>query len=731
MQKYIVLYGRKLPVTLEAPVKPSTLTGKAPNEAEGTKKPLKMSGVLSIKDTTEAAAPSSALPANVYEVKAETVEALVTAVSTVYDLIGLDIKQIVIVSSPQRKDEVKKALLSLNINYTKQRKAGLYVTFEHLQTKEDLEALHEIKATTFFAEDIVTEFASTYDLAATSGEREAAVDCLKAELEDLAFRTGSDYSAEAEIVKGFEAALRLLPEDKQKAVTFTTKQLLSYLHSRKEREAEAARKEDFLNFAKYGVTDIAKKDNVAELRKAMQEHLDAYRSTGFDEELFEDFVTPSSPEDFEASMKGKEGLKTGLTLLADGEALEVEIPEGVSLLCGARKHGKTTLLLNILLNEAKKNVADYKAGRTAELRRVLFYSYEVPKKRVWEALLSIFVNDEAISSNTRKSIAGFFNGQGAKYFATKEGEHNSKAFDNFLKAYNAFFVDYIKSGAVIVIDNNYKVERLISSMQALTAAYEVSLIGIDYIQEIYSEAKAKAQRTEELKYIGTKLREFANPLSLPILCAAQFNRINSFLDVTTNNIGEAGDLERNAMQILGIYNLKELTASIDELNITEILRTSILYGVEPTALLRSSVNTKGKRQWNLKPVYGKLYIKLMASRVDVAPAEVVVDFKGTTGFIDIEGSSEVVNKAKNFPPDLKEEIEKAKAAIEEEEGREAAAATVRKIQETGERAKKEAAGKAAAKEEERLKKKGLYGKQSSLIDEEDEEEETTKEKLPF
>ena len=67
--------------------------------------------------------------------------------------------------------------------------------------------------------------------------------------------------------------------------------------------------------------------------------------------------------------------------------------------------------------------------------------------------------------------------------------------------------------------------------------------------------KKTIQRQEELKQICLMLKDCAVDTGLPVLLAAQFNRtVAAEADLSPTAIGEAGDIERAANMVIGLWN---------------------------------------------------------------------------------------------------------------------------------------------------------------------------------
>ena len=390
------------------------------------------------------------------------------------------------------------------------------------------------------------------------------------------------------------------------------------------------------------------------------------------------FATPSSVAEIEAGLRDVlPGVSTGLYMLtAEDEVKEVTLKEGVSLLVGARKHGKTTALCNIVLNAAEANVAAYKEDPLSDLKKVYLFTYEVRPNRITRDLLAIYLRKHA-PTNAEKALD--YREIVANYYDRGTLPADKIAAGRFKEAKDRFFKDVIQTGALSVVDLGRKdVEAVVDALTSLIKAGErIGLIGLDYIQKLTTEAKAKATRPEALKYIGEVLTDFGVENKIPILCAAQFNRISNLLQVDTTNIGEAGDLERNAVDVLALFNLKELrplTGSRAESTQAYGLhvRTLTKFGIPeegftedvPTGEVYKAGDLKGQpiTGKNLKPLPGKMYLALLASRYGDFPAEIITDFEGGSGYLDIANTTYYAGDAKKRADFWREKKEAARMA---------------------------------------------------------------------
>ena len=320
----------------------------------------------------------------------------------------------------------------------------------------------------------------------------------------------------------------------------------------------------------------------------------------------------------------QEGIPTGY-IFKDGLKEErLTLNSGLTFVCGYRGHGKTTFLNNIALNEVKRNL-DLGNGKS-----VLYFSYEVDKRRLILDLLNTYVNDPDISANPANTILSYFKtkkgDRADRYFQKDESKGDTETgekwhYKNFLEKKDEFFNDYLASGALVVVDETYKVETLLDAIKYYISSRNVSIVCIDYAQLIYSEEFSR-QRTEEIKKVVNDIKDFANKQGIPFVLAAQFNRnVYSPATVDTTNIGEGGDFERIADTCIGLFNLKELkpTPSDKEDNEAKAIISRLK--------LRSYSNKKGEL---IEPIPNKLFVRLMKRRYGYFPIDTVLDWEGKT-----------------------------------------------------------------------------------------------------
>jgi replicative DNA helicase len=257
--------------------------------------------------------------------------------------------------------------------------------------------------------------------------------------------------------------------------------------------------------------------------------------------VFNNLLKPIIEEEVKQRQALKpEGVNSGYKI--NGE--EIIIPAGaISVIAGATSHGKTALLINLALNI----VQDTKEGE------VHFFSYEEDSDSILINTLNTYINEEDLSINNRKSIRSYYKTKSTEYI-----KQNKR--DIFLQKKDRFFKELIGTRKLNIHYSDYNSETLIDAIRYLYKHSKPKAILIDYIQLLnLPEGKYKTySRQEEIKQICIALKD------LSIETGLQFNReVVNHLKVHATNIGEAGDIERIANLIVGIWNCNKTPIGTD------------------------------------------------------------------------------------------------------------------------------------------------------------------------
>mgnify|MGYP001369222860 CR=1 FL=1 len=230
--------------------------------------------------------------------------------------------------------------------------------------------------------------------------------------------------------------------------------------------------------------------------------------------------------------QARPGLKTGYKALDD---IPIRIPqEAITIIAGRPSHGKTTLLMNLLLNMAG----------TYPDRAFFFFSYEESRKSIGLKLLNILSGE-------------ILDRQGG-------GADNLTQIEAYLKADNITrprleagqnkYKELTESRRLFVIDEPYFVDGLADTLAWLRARYDIGAVFIDYIQKIKIKGNYQSRQID-LQKISERILEAAKGLSIPIILGSQLGRDKERTNkVRMDNQRESGDIEQDANLILGLLN---------------------------------------------------------------------------------------------------------------------------------------------------------------------------------
>ena len=170
----------------------------------------------------------------------------------------------------------------------------------------------------------------------------------------------------------------------------------------------------------------------------------------------------------------KEGVPTGFKFEQGNHSEALTLNSGLTFICGYKGHGKTSFLNNIAINEARRNL------QLGNGKSVLYFSYEVDKKRLIADLLNTFVNDKNISRDPIDTILSYFRGEGSRYFKNQKREEDGLThFQHFEKRKNVFLKEYLSTGAITIVGENYKVEKLLGAIKYYLSIRKVSIVCIE------------------------------------------------------------------------------------------------------------------------------------------------------------------------------------------------------------------------------------------------------------
>lgn len=380
---------------------------------------------------------------------------------------------------------------------------------------------------------------------------------------------------------------------------------------------EAGQRAQKARVASTKIQDQLRAGNVTEALKIMRDTVTELDVEERATEFSKVFAPPTSTDYKQLFARVKDGVPTGYTFRkysGDFNEVELKLNPGLTFICAYRGHGKTAFLNNIAVNVARMNVTEGLGGK------ILYFSYEIDKARLISSLLNVFTNDPEASRNPATSIVSYLKGKGDYFERTRRADGLTHR-QYFEKKEQEFRTKYLYTGAITIVEENYKIEKLIMAIRYyLKQEPNVTCILIDYAQLLYSEEYSRL-RTEEIKKVVNDLKNLANKEQIPIVLAAQFNRdVFSPASVDTTNIGEGGDFERIADTVIGLYNLKELHPlpgrHEEEKDAIHILKELL-------------PDFSGE----LRAIDNKLFARLLKRRYEYFPIDVVFDWTGRTTYI--------------------------------------------------------------------------------------------------
>lgn len=206
-------------------------------------------------------------------------------------------------------------------------------------------------------------------------------------------------------------------------------------------------------------------------------------------------------------------------------------PGTMSIIAGRPRHGKTTFMMNLVLQFIEKYPQ----------KIFLFFSYEESRKDI---TLKILTNISEEIINVRQNVSNIEN-----YL---HGNNTSRPQIN--KAMEAVG-NYLNSGRLQIFDSSHTADELHSIITALCKSHtSIGAVFVDYIQKVKIIGKFQSRQVE-LQKISEKLLECSKENNIPIILGAQLNReATSKSRPRLENLRESGDIENDANTVLAIYN---------------------------------------------------------------------------------------------------------------------------------------------------------------------------------
>ncbi len=233
---------------------------------------------------------------------------------------------------------------------------------------------------------------------------------------------------------------------------------------------------------------------------------------------FDEFIT-----DIKSS---QEGLKTDYKELDEYITIK---PGTITILAGRPRHGKTTLMINLILNLVKKYPK----------KSFLYFSYEESRKDIAIKILANLSEDIVNSHQNITNIEYLLRGTSVRE-KIEDGKKQLK--------------DFLDTGRLQIFDSSSTVDELSDIIQAHTENNTIGAVFVDYIQKIKIPGKFPSRQVE-LQKVSERILEAAKQCAVPIILGAQLNRdtINRTRP-KLENLRESGDIENDANTVIAIYN---------------------------------------------------------------------------------------------------------------------------------------------------------------------------------
>ena len=221
------------------------------------------------------------------------------------------------------------------------------------------------------------------------------------------------------------------------------------------------------------------------------------------------------------------GLKTGYKSL---DELFLIPPEAITIIGARPSHGKTTLLMNLLLNMA----------RTYTDQSFFFFSYEESRKQIGVKLLNILSGETIDRTRNVQALEDYLRAKRTDRTKVEEGKAELR--------------ELTEAKRLWIIDEPLYVDELADALAYYRERYNIGAVFIDYIQKIKIRGRYPTRQVE-LQRISERILETAKGLSMPIVLGAQLGRDPLHKDkVRLDNLRESGDIEQDANLVLGLLN---------------------------------------------------------------------------------------------------------------------------------------------------------------------------------
>lgn len=232
-------------------------------------------------------------------------------------------------------------------------------------------------------------------------------------------------------------------------------------------------------------------------------------------------------------------LETGFKGLDD----LIRIPQGaITIIAGRPRHGKTTLMINLLL----------KMTSLYPDRRFYFYSYELPKNKLATMMIMALAKIDFDTKGTPNFD---------RYEEYLKNPTGIQGIDQAVSHYD----ELTSSGRLYIIDRPLNEADLKQIIIKTSDRKSTGAVFVDYLQKIpLADPRGAGQRYVEVKQASEALRQAAVSCNIPIIAGAQLGRSaipqhsskpkDELRKPRLENLRESGDIEQDASLVLAVYN---------------------------------------------------------------------------------------------------------------------------------------------------------------------------------
>lgn len=315
-------------------------------------------------------------------------------------------------------------------------------------------------------------------------------------------------------------------------------QMLAEHRSKKVKEkAQKEAKELMLEAGRlYGEGNIAKADGLKAKADTVLEDARA-------EQEYEQIKKPTSKKAiFDAIRNAPDAIHTGLHLGKAIDDNELLIPSGsLTVIAAPTSHGKTSLLVALAVNEARKH----------QDKEYYILHYEdtegMMATRAANSYAGVRISDRNEQTILNRIKQGGWGGYYTDNMPDVIAEYDRKESE---------FYKLMEQGTLHIKHTEMCCESLCSTIGRLAAPGKLGGVFIDYIQRIpLQDTKGVNRRDEEIARICQMLEAVAAETGTPIVITSQYNReVTDPTKMHPTKMAEGASIERIAANIWGLWN---------------------------------------------------------------------------------------------------------------------------------------------------------------------------------